>query len=276
LQSRIEATLTNVRDLIENNRRQWDERTPIHVGSRFYDLEGFKSGRCSLRPVEIGELGDVAGKRLLHLQCHFGLDTLSWARRGAHATGVDFSTESIAVAKRLAEDLRLDARFVCSNIYELEDNLNGRFDIVFTSYGVLVWLPDLTRWAQTIATFLDDGGIFYIVEEHPVGGTLIEEGGKLVAAEPYFDVGPIRCAGDGTYADLTASLSTSSYQWQHSFSDLITALVGAGLRIEFLHEFPFCAWPRLPSMEQREDGFWYLPQREDLPFLFSLRARKAR
>lgn len=263
-----------MRDPIDNNRRQWDERTPIHVGSRYYDVASFRSGRCSLNPIELEELGDVAGMRLLHLQCHFGLDTLSWARRGAQATGADFSAESIAVAKQLAEELRLDAHFVCSDIYELEGNLHGRFDIVFTSYGVLVWLPDLTGWAQTIAHFLEDGGVFYIVEEHPLGGTIVEEDGKLVAAESYFDAGPIECPGDGTYADLSAMLSRPSYQWQHSLSDVINALAGAGLRVEFLHEFPFCGWQRLPSMERREDGFWYLPKRDDLPFLFSLRARK--
>lgn len=260
---------------IENNRRQWDERTPIHVGSRFYDVEGFKAGRCSLNLVEIEELGDVAGKRLLHLQCHFGLDTLSWARRGAQATGADFSAESITVAKRLAEELRLDAHFVCSDIYDLESNLDGRFNVVFTSYGVLVWLPDLPRWAEMIAHFLDEGGVFYIVEEHPLGGALVQEDGKLIAAEPYFDVGPTECPGDGTYADLTATLSVPSYQWQHSLSDVINALADAGLRIEFLHEFPSCGWQRLPSMERREDGYWHLPDRDDLPFLFSLRARKA-
>lgn len=180
---------------------------------------------------EVEEVGDVAAKRLLHLQCHFGLDTLSWARRGAQATGADFSVESVAVARQLADELRVDAHFVCSDIYELPDNLDGRFDIVFTSYGVLVWLPDLTRWAETIAHFLDEGGVFYLVEEHRLGGTLVEEDGKLVAAEPYFDVGPIECPGDGTYADLTGTLETGpSYQWQHSLSDVIHALAGAGLR----------------------------------------------
>lgn len=263
-----------MRDLIETNRRQWDERTAIHVGSAYYDVASFKAGRCSLQEIELKELGDVTGKRLLHLMCHFGLDTLSWVRRGAHATGADFSAESIATAKQLAEDTELDAHFVCSDIYELTGHLDERFDIVFTSYGVLVWLPDLRLWAETIAHFLDDGGIFYMVESHPVGGMFVEEEGKLIAAEPYFDAGPIEAPAH-TYADTTAKLSSSSYQWQHSLSDVVNALAGAGLRIEFLHEFPFCGWQRLPSMEQREDGFWHLPERDTLPFLFSLQARKA-
>ena len=149
-----------MRDLIDLNRRQWNERTQIHVGSEFYDVAGFKSGRCSLHPVELAELGDVAGKRLLHLQCHFGMDTLSWARRGAVATGVDFSPESVAVAEGLALEVGLDAHFVCSDIYDLPSNLEGKFDIIFTSYGVLTWLPDLRRWAETISHFLDSPGVF--------------------------------------------------------------------------------------------------------------------
>jgi SAM-dependent methyltransferase len=265
-----------VRDLIEANRRQWDERTAIHLASRFYDVDGFKAGRCTLTRIELEELGEVAGRRLLHLQCHFGLDTLSWARRGARVTGVDFSPVSIRVARDLAAELGLRARFVQSDIYELQDHLTGRFDIIFTSYGVLVWLPDLTKWAETIAHFLAEEGVFYLVEEHPAGAILAEEEGRIVAAEPYFDTGPVECPGEGgTYADPAAKLTSGpAYEWQHPLSDVINALLGAGLRLEFLHEFPFDGWQRLPSMVRREDGFWSLPGRSDLPFLFSLRARK--
>ncbi|HEY5989478.1 MAG TPA: class I SAM-dependent methyltransferase [Streptosporangiaceae bacterium] len=261
-------------DLIEANRRQWDERTAIHVSSGFYDVESFKAGRCTLNSVELEEMGDVSGKRLLHLQCHFGMDTLSWARRGAKVTGVDFSSESIRVARQLAQELGLHAQFVESDIYELRHTLQGRFDVVFTSYGVLVWLPDLTKWAETIAHFLAEDGVFYLVEEHPVGGMLTEQDGKLVATGPYFDVGPVECPGEGTYADPAAKLTSGPcYEWQHPLSDVINALLGAGLRIVFLHEFPVSGWQRLPSMVRRDDGFWQLPGR-DLPFLFSLLARK--
>lgn len=261
---------------IETNRRQWDERTAIHVPSAFYDVEGFRQGRSTLKPVELAELGDVADKRLLHLQCHFGLDTLSWARRGAKATGLDFSEEAIAVARRLADEVGLDADFVCSDIYELPSNLDGVFDIVFTSYGVLAWLPDLKGWAEVIAHFLDERGVFYIVENHPVGWMCDEQDGKLVVIDPYFDVGPVEVAARGTYAEPEAMLSNAtSYQWQHSLSDVINALIGVGLQIEFLHEFPFTTWQRLPSMVRGEDGWWRIPDRNDLPLLFSLRARKS-
>jgi len=159
-------------------------------------------------------------------------------------------------------------------VYDLAANLEGRFEIVYTSYGILVWLPDLPRWAETIAHFLDENGVFYMVEQHPVGGMLVEEEGRLIAADPYFDVGPVE-APARTYADPTATLSSPSYQWQHSLSDVINALAGAGLRVEFVHEFPYCGWQRLPSMKVGDDGFWHLPDRDDLPFLFSLQARRS-
>ena len=133
---------------MEANRLSWDARTPTHFKSRFYDVDGFRAGESSLNSLEIDEMGDVEGKRLLHLQCHFGMDTMSWARLGAKVTGVDFSAEAISRAKALSAELGIDAEFVVSNIYDLPDTLDGRFDVVFTSYGVLTWLPDLEPWAK--------------------------------------------------------------------------------------------------------------------------------
>ena len=141
--------------------------TPIHARSAFYDVEAFKAGQSRLLSIEREEVGDVRGKSLLHLQCHFGLDTLSWARLGAQATGVDFSAPAIRLARALNDELGLGATFVHSNVYDLPDALTGQFDIVYTSYGVLVWLPDLIRWAAVVAHFLEPGGTFYIVEGHP-------------------------------------------------------------------------------------------------------------
>ena len=153
------------------NRELWNAWTEIHEGSTFYDVEGFLAGRQTLLPIELEELGpDVReGTTLLHLQCHFGLDTLSWARRGARVTGVDFSDKAIALADRLAREVGLDeaCRFVQSDLYDLPAHLDERFDVVFTSWGVLMWLPDLTAWGRLIARYLRPGGIFYIVDFHP-------------------------------------------------------------------------------------------------------------
>ena len=142
---------------LETNRNNWNERTPVHAASDFYDMEAFKSGRITLKDIERREVGDVSGRTLLHLQCHFGQDTMSWSRLGAIATGVDFSEAAIELARSLNDELGLEARFICSNIYDLPDTLDEEFDIVFTSYGVLTWLPDLDKWAEVIYKRLKAG-----------------------------------------------------------------------------------------------------------------------
>jgi len=260
----------------QSNLARWDELVGVHVRARdTYDLDAFRAGHSTLRPIELEEVGDVRGKRLLHLQCHFGMDTISWARRGAAVVGVDFSAEAIGLARQLNAELGAGAEFVCSNIYDLPGKLDGAFDIVFSSYGVLCWLPDLAEWGNVISHFLRPGGFFYIVDGHPVGDMLGDQDDQLVVSEPYFDVGPIEETCDGSYADRSAVVEhNTSYQWQHSLSDIINALAGSGLHVEFLHEFPFSMFQRLPSMVRGEDGWWRVPGHDNVPFLFSLKASK--
>jgi SAM-dependent methyltransferase len=268
-------------DFWENNCALWDELTGIHAQSAFYALDAFRAGGSSLRPVEVEELGDVSGKSLLHLQCHFGLDTLSLARRGVRVTGADFSPRAIDLARSLSIEMGLPAHFVCSRIEDLPNVLPGMFDIVFTSYGVLCWLADLRRWAEVIAHFLKPGGVFYIVELHPLADTLADDAvaANLRIAYPYFhSAEPMACpTNDGSYADRTQRVSQAvSYQWSHSLGDIINALIGVGLRIEYLHEFPFCPYDRFPGMERGADGWWRFPDpAPSLPQLFSLRASRS-
>jgi 2-polyprenyl-3-methyl-5-hydroxy-6-metoxy-1,4-benzoquinol methylase len=167
VQGKVE-THDNVDDYIKSNQKLWDRWTELHEQSELYDVAGFKAGKLRLHSIEKEELGDVAGKSLLHLQCHFGLDTLSWAALGATVTGVDFSEKSIALARSLSAEIGIPATFVHSNVYDLPDNLSGQFDIVFTSYGVLWWLPDIPGWAKVIAHFLKPGGTFLVVDSHPM------------------------------------------------------------------------------------------------------------
>ena len=266
------------------NREMWDELVPVHVRSRGplgYNMEDFKRGGTALHSVELEEVGDVAGKDLLHLQCHFGLDTLSWARLGARVTGVDFSEQGVAQARTLAAELGIDARFVRANVYDLPRALDGDFDVVFSSYGALNWLPDLRAWGRLIADFLRPGGFFYIIDAHPFASVLPDEPGRtdLTFANPYFPApGPVRIEEDGSYADPGAHLEHRvSYEWSHTLGGIVNALADSGLRIDFLHEFPFCAWEAFAGMVLREDGYFHLPIGDGpVPFLFSVKATKPR
>lgn len=265
-------------EYLGTNRQLWDAWTDLHADSEFYDLAGFRAGKSSLRPIERAELTDVAGRSLLHLQCHFGLDTLSWARQGAVVTGVDFSPASIALAQALGAELSLPATFVCSTVEELPGVLGGQFEIVFSSYGVLPWLRDLRRWADVIAHFLQPGGIFYLVDDHPMmrGLSPADDGRLAVTGGYFFAEQPTRIAARGSYAapgDGQAPLR-EWYIWNHGMGEILNALIGAGLRIEFLHEFPFAMRAKFPGMERGDDGVWRRVAPPVIPLLFSLQARK--
>ena len=262
---------------IETNRINWNERTAVHAASEFYDVAGFKAGGNTLKDIERAEVGGVAGKSLLHLQCHFGLDTMSWARLGAQATGVDFSDDAIELARALNAEIGTDARFICSNVYDLPDVLAEEFDIVFTSYGVLCWLPDLDRWAEVAFRYLKPGGTFYIVEFHPVLQTL--ESSASGEARPFYSYfrKELYLGGDEPSYAGEGTIASPKFEWQHSLGEIVTTLVEAGLKIEFLHEFPYCYYQALPTMVQGEDGWWRFPENNDsIPQMYSIRATKPR
>jgi len=264
----------------EANRRLWDRWTRLHTDAEMYDVAGFKAGRESLNPVELEELGSVAGKNLLHLQCHFGLDTLSWARRGARVTGVDLSPEAITTARRLAAECGLAADFVAANLYELPTSLTGRFDIVFSSYGVLNWLPDLGAWARVIADCLLPGGIFYLVEFHPFPLMFDREPGRF--AYPYFPSGdPLEIVQQGSYAAPDCEAQFTCFEWPYTLGGVVSALLSAGLTLEFLHEFDQVPYACLPFLEAVGDKRFILKKSahegspaHPFPLLFSIRARK--
>jgi SAM-dependent methyltransferase len=257
----------------------WNRLAPLHARSAFYDVAGFKAGRGTLMLIEREELGDVAGRSLLHLQCHFGMDTLSWARLGARVTGVDYAEKAIELARELARETGLEAEFLCASIYDLPERLSGKFDIVFTSYGVLCWLPDLPAWGQVIAHFLRPGGTFYIVEGHPFANVFYNEKDAtgLEVAYPYFyRAAPEAYTNVGSYAtEPDVELRYTEYEWCHSLGDIVNALLEAGLRLQFLHEFPYSFYQSHPFMVQAEDGWWRLPEhQESVPLVFSLKAIK--
>ena len=260
---------------LQVNRTNWNERTPVHAASEMYDVEGFKAGRITLHDVERREMGDVSGKTLLHLQCHFGMDTMSWARLGAVPTGVDLSDAAIDLARSLSGELNLDVRFIHSNIYDLPDVLDEQFDIVFTSYGVLCWLPDLDKWASVVANHLKPGGMFYIIDGHPLMNVFDEsETGAIQITYPYFHAEFLWEGGEPSYAG-SEIIESPVYEWHHSLGEIVTALIDAGLRIEFLHEFAFSTYRAYPMMKKDDEGLWRFPERNDsFPQLFSIRATK--
>jgi SAM-dependent methyltransferase len=269
-----------VDDATRSNRELWEEWTDIHVASEFYDVGSFiREGRSRLRPSELEEIGEVRGKDLLHLQCHFGLDTLSFARLGARVTGADFSPKAIAAARKLAADCGLEANFVCSDLYALPDQLQGDFDIVYTSRGVLSWLRDIQGWGRVIAHFLRPGGVFYITEAHPIMQILDDDDGvtDVRVRYPYSTHGrPLKFPTSGSYADRTAKLETEvEFAWQHGLGEIVTSLADAGLRIEMLREQHSIGWDR-PFLVKVGDRDYRLPGDLEgtVPLMFSLRASK--
>ncbi|MFG2539938.1 class I SAM-dependent methyltransferase [Streptomyces sp. NPDC048511] len=267
-------------DWREANRARWDERVPIHAAGDYYDLDAFLAGRDVLRGFEIAEVGDVTGKTLLHLQCHIGLDTLSWARRGAaQVVGLDFSEPAVEVARGLAGSLGLSqerAAFVPSDVYDAAEAVpDSAYDIVYTGTGALNWLPDVPRWAEVAASLVAPGGFLYLAEFHPLTDCLDDETGSTVTYD-YFSRDAWVDESPGTYADSdAATVHNRSVEWQHPVGEVVSALAAAGLRIEFLHEHDASLFARYPALVRHADGFYRFPaDRPRIPMMYSVKASR--
>ena len=257
----------------EANRQGWNLRTEAHKSSAFYNVEGWKKGATSLNEIELREVGDVSGKKLLHLQCHFGQDTLSWARLGARVTGCDLSDNAIDYARQLARESRIKARFIRCNVYDLPQHLKGKFDVVFASYGVVGWLPDLDAWAAVVAHFVKKGGFFYLAEFHPVVWMLDEKMEFIKYA--YHNAGVIETEQTGTYADRHAGIEYTEYGWNHSLSEVINCLLRHGFQLEFLNEYPYSPYDCFDKTVRGSDGNYRIQGLEDkIPMVYSLKAIK--
>lgn len=222
---------------ININRESWNKQTDIHLRSEFYDLDGFLKGNTSLNDIELGLLGDIQGKTVLHLQCHFGQDTISLSRLGAHVTGVDLSDKAIGRAKEIARETQSDTTFICCDIYDLPAHLDKKFDIVFTSYGTIGWLPDLDKWAKIVSRFLKPNGQFVFVEFHPVVWMFDNDFEKI--GYRYFNSGAIIEKETGTYADRSAAITQEYVSWNHGLSEVINSLIRNGLEINVFDEFDY-------------------------------------
>jgi 2-polyprenyl-3-methyl-5-hydroxy-6-metoxy-1,4-benzoquinol methylase len=256
------------------NQDLWNQRTVIHKDSSFYDVAGFKQGRNLLTAIELKEMGDVSGKKMLHLQCHFGVDSLCWARMGAEATGIDLSEVAIDEARKLNAELGLNAKFLCSNIYDLKTVLDDKFDIVFTSYGVIGWLPDLDKWADIISHFLKSGGKFYLAEFHPVVWMFDDEFQTIKYCYEKREV--IETEIQGTYTDRNANICAKEYGWNHSISEVLNSLINLGLTIEFMNEYMYSPYPCFNPIVKNSEGNWWIKGLEDkIPMVYTVMAKKS-
>ncbi|WP_417368516.1 class I SAM-dependent methyltransferase [Flavobacterium beibuense] len=258
---------------ININKEAWNKKTTFHVESSFYDMPSFLSGKSTLNSIELELLGDITGKKILHLQCHFGQDTISLSRMGAIATGVDFSDAAITKARELAETTGTNTQFICCDIYSLPDNLNEQFDILFTSYGTIGWLPDLDRWAKVINHFLKPGGNFIIAEFHPF--VWMFDPGFSKIDYSYFNEEAIIETETGTYADKAADMETKTISWNHDLSEVFSSLINNNLEIKTFKEYNYSPYDCFNDMEEFEPKRYRIPHLQNkIPFVYALKAVK--
>lgn len=260
------------------NRAWWDERVPIHAAGEFYDLEGFVAGGDTLLPFEPVHVGEVTGLDLVHLQCHMGMDTLSWARRGAWVTGLDFSAPAVEVARRLAERIDVAARFVVADVYDAVEVLDATYDLTYQSLGSLNWHPDMARWAAILFTLTRPGGRYVLLEGHPMSWVL-DDAGEQVEYAYFGEEGGTRIADDGgTYADLSVpTVNNETIEFSHTLGDVIGALLDVGFVLERFSEHPYTVYPMWPWLEEHpgQTPTWWAPEgRPTLPMMYSLVARR--
>jgi SAM-dependent methyltransferase len=265
--------MDTAKDYSTINKQSWNNRTETHLKSAFYDMEGFLQGNTSLNAIELGLLGDVSGKSVLHLQCHFGQDTLSLERLGATVTGVDLSDKAIANARKIAQDMNSQAQFICCDLYDLEQHLDQQFDLVFTSYGTITWLPDLDKWARLIARFLKPNGKLVFVEFHPVVWMFDDDFDTI--GYSYFNKGPIVETENGTYADKEAAISQDYVVWNHSLSEVMGSLLQHGMVLHDFQEYeysPYNCFNKVITVEPKNYAIAHLEGK--IPMVYSIVAQK--
>lgn len=265
--------MSELNDYLEVNRQTWNEKTKTHIASDFYDQPNFLDGKSSLNQIELDLLGDVKGKSILHLQCHFGQDSISLSRMGAQVTGIDFSDKAIAEAKEIAAQVGTDTRFVCCDVYSLPELITGSFDIVFTSYGTIGWLPDIEKWAGVVAHFLKPEGRFIMAEFHPVVW-MFDNDFKEIQYR-YFKDEPILETESGTYAEKEAPIQTKTITWNHALSEVWSALANQNIAISQFREFDYSPYNIFPDSEEFEPGKFRIKKfGNKLPLVYALSGKK--
>lgn len=266
--------MKNKQHYFSTNKETWNKKVAVHAKSEMYDLDAFSKGKSSLMKYELDALGnDITGKTLLHLQCHFGQDTLSWSRMGAKCTGIDLSDQGIKLAQKLNKELNLDAEFICCNVFDVNQHISKQFDVVFTSYGVIGWLDDLEKWAMIISSRLKVGGAFFMAEFHPIVWMFnyLKEGNPM--EYKYSDKQVVYEEYSGTYADEQNPVISKEYTWNHGLGDVITALTKAGLKIEYLNEFDESPYNVLPNLQKTKTGM-FVTNEKLYPLIYTIKATK--
>ncbi|MFN2466151.1 MAG: class I SAM-dependent methyltransferase [Candidatus Dormibacteria bacterium] len=268
---------------LETNLRRWEELADLHPATSFYDLDGLRAGANHIHGLEQEEIGaDLEGRSLLHLQCHIGTDSVSLARLGARVTGADFSARAIEQATKLAAECGVDARFVQSEITRLPEVLTDKFDVVYTSWGVLCWQPDITAWARAAASFVTPGGFLYVADFHPLSWVLDDEASEPRLRYPYFPGGgPVGGEPTGSYADRAAKMRNKmEYAWPFTVGEVVSALADNGLNIDWLHELPRCPTQILQFLVEDDSPgdrrpWWRMPDHlAPMPLSFTLKASR--
>lgn len=260
-----------MKNYLEINKESWNNRTAVHLDSEFYDVKNFLDGKSSLNSIELELLGNIEGKSILHLQCHFGQDTISLSRLGAQTVGVDLSDKAIEAARNLAEKDNSDARFICSDIYDLPNHLDEKFDLVFTSYGTIGWLPDLDKWANVVSHFLKPKGKFVIVEFHPLVWMFDDDFQRVEYR--YFQSGAIETTEE-TYTE-NADKKDEFISWNHGLGEVINSLISNGLEINSLDEYDYSPYNCFNQTEEFEPGKFRIKHLGNkIPMVYSISATK--
>lgn len=262
-----------MKNYIEINRNAWNHKTAIHIGSKFYDNEAFLKGKNTLKSIELNLLGDISGKTVLHLQCHFGQDSISMARQGAKVTGIDLSDKAIEKAEEFAKSTGTDVEFICCDIYDLPHFLDKKFDIVFTSYGVIGWLPDLEKWAKIVSRYLKPEGRFIFVEFHPLAWIFDEDFTKI--QYNYFNTETIIEEMSGSYADRDAPITYETVSWNHNTGEVLNSLIKEGIEIRSFDEYDYSPYDCFKNMVKIEEDKYRIKSVGDkLPLIFALEGIK--
>lgn len=260
-------------DYIKCNQQWWNANVKAHVASDFYGVEAFLNGKSSLNDIELQLLGNIEGKSILHLQCHFGMDSISLARMGAKVTGIDFSEPAIEVARELAIKTEVQAQFICCDVYSLPQHLDNHFDMVFTSYGVIGWLPNLQQWAYLISKYLKPGGCFVMAEFHPV--VWMFDNNFIDVAYRYFQDAPIIETQEGSYANRETDEKKTSISWNHSLSEVINNLISQGLQLSAFYEYDYSPYHCFQDMDEIAPGRFQTKRLGNkIPMVYSLKAQK--